>query len=176
MQKELLYKLNNGDELAYKTIVDEYYPVLVAFANKYLSDLDVSKDIAQNVFVKFYEKRHSIQITSSLKSYLFKMVYHECLNYLKSKRTVLGHYSEYAKEMEAREDFQDTIEQTEEEYRIFKALENLPPKCRLIIEQSRLNGKKNQEIAEEMNISVRTVETQISKALKILKSSLSFLF
>jgi RNA polymerase sigma-70 factor (family 1) len=176
MQQELLNRLKAGDELAYKTIFDNYYPLLVAFAQKYLSDIDASKEIAQNVFVKFYEKRNSIEITSSIKSYLYKMAYNDCLNYIKNRDTILKHYSEYSKEQAKHEEYQDLIEETEQEYRIYKALEKLPPKCKTIVLQSRLEGKKNKDIADELNISIRTVETQISKALKLLKSSLNNFF
>jgi RNA polymerase sigma-70 factor (family 1) len=176
MQQDLLNRLKAGDELAYKTIFDDYYQILVAFAHKYLSDIDTAKEIAQNVFVKFYEKRKSIEITSSIKSYLYKMVYNDCLNYIKNRDIILKHYSEYSKEQTKLEDYQSLIEETEEEYRIFKALDKLPPKCKTIILQSRFEGKKNKDIATELNISVRTVETQISKALKLLKTGLNIFF
>jgi RNA polymerase sigma-70 factor (family 1) len=176
MQQELLHRLKNGDELAYKTIFNENYHVLVAFSNKYLKDIDIAKDIVQNVFIKFYEKRYTIEITSSLKSYLFKMVYNDCLNYIKHISITSNHYTEYSKELGTSTDFMDLVEETENEYRIFKAIEKLPPGCKQVLLRSRIDGKKNKEIADELNISIRTVETQISKALKLLKTGLSIIF
>jgi RNA polymerase sigma-70 factor (family 1) len=176
MQLDLLHKLKSGDEVAYKTIFDENYPVLVAFANKYLNDLDIAKDTAQNAFVKFFEKRQSIEISSNLKAYLYKMVYNDCLNLIKSKKIKIGHFNKYSKELELTANFQDLVDETENEFRIYTAIEKLPPRCKQIILQSRIEGKKNKEIADELNISIRTVETQISKALKLIKTGLSILF
>lgn len=176
MEKELLHLLKIGDEKAYHAVFHKYFPVLVAFANKYTSDLDMSREIVQVVFVKLFEKRESLEITISLKSYLYKMVYNDCMNAINSKKVISEHYSRYAQQMNLLTDFQDLMEQTEKELRIYKALDKLPPQCKLIIQQSRLEGKKNKEIAEELNISIRTVETQISKALKLLRSGINFLF
>ncbi|HET6560143.1 MAG TPA: RNA polymerase sigma-70 factor [Prolixibacteraceae bacterium] len=176
MDQELLHQLKIGNEKAYHAVFHEFFPVLVAFANKYISDLDMSREIVQVAFVKLFEKRKSLEITISLKSYLYKMVYNDCLNAIKSKKIISGHYSRYALQMDLQSDFQDVMEQTEEELRIYKALDKLPPQCKLIIQQSRLEGKKNKEIAEELNISLRTVETQISKALKLLRSGIYILF
>ncbi|MGE5456963.1 MAG: RNA polymerase sigma-70 factor [Methanococcaceae archaeon] len=176
MEQELLHQLKIGNEKAYHAVFSNYFSVLVAFANKYVSDLDMSREIVQVVFVKLFEKRKSLEITISLKSYLYKMVYNDCLNTINSKKISSKHYSQYALQMDQLTDYQDVMEQTEKEMRIYKALDKLPPQCKLIIQQSRLEGKKNKEIAEELNISIRTVETQISKALKLLKTGINFFF
>ncbi|MGE5394847.1 MAG: RNA polymerase sigma-70 factor [Candidatus Saccharibacteria bacterium] len=174
MEQELLHQLKMGNEDAYHVVFHDYFPPLVAFANKYVGDLDISEEIVQVVFVKLFEKRHHLNILTSLKSYLYKMVYNDCLNAINSKKISSRHYSQYAQQMDRQADFQDMIEQTEKEQRIYQALDKLPPQCKLIIRQSRLEGKKNREIADELNISVRTVETQISKALKMLRSAINF--
>lgn len=176
MEHELLHQLKIGNEKAYHAVFNDYFPVLVAFANKYVCDLDMSKEIVQAAFVKLFEKRNSLEITTSLKSYLYKMVYNDCLNAINSKKISSRHYAQYALQMDQQTDFRDVMEQTEKELRIYKAIDKLPPQCKLIIQQSRLEGKKNKEIAKELNISIRTVETQISKALKLLRSGISFLF
>lgn len=175
MEHELLHKLKIGNEKAYHAVFHDYFSVLVAFANKYISDLDLAREIVQVVFVKLFEKRQSLEITTSLKSYLYKMVYNDCMNAIKSKKISFEHYSRYALQMDLLTDFHDVIDQTEKELRIYKALEKLPPQCKLIIQQSRLEGRKNKEIAEELNISIRTVETQISKALKLLREGIKLL-
>ncbi len=175
MESSLLKGIKNGDELAYNTIFNQYYALLTSFAFKYLKDLDASKEIAQNTFVKLFEKRDSIEITTSLKSYLYKIVHNSCINYIKSRAIEAKHYSALAGEVENTSDFNRFIEQTEEEYRIYKAIDQLPGKCKLIFKLSRFEGRKNKDIADELNISVRTVETQISKAIKILKLNLKFI-
>ena len=177
MEKELLHKLKLGDENTYQTVFNNYFPLLVAFANKYIQDLDLAKEIVQVVFVKLFEKRNSLEITTSIKSYLYKMVYNDCLNAINSQKITSRHYSQYARQIDIMADYLDVIEQTEKELRIFKAIEKLPPQCKLILQQSRFEGKKNKVIADELNISIRTVETQISKALKLLKAGINlFLF
>lgn len=176
MEQELLLQLKMGNEDAYHTVFHYNFLALVAFANKYVAELDLAKEIVQAAFVKLFEKRQSLEITTSIKSYLYKMVYNDCLNAINSKKISSRHYSLYAQQIDMHADFQDVMEQTENELRIYKTLNKLPPQCKLIIQQSRLEGKKNKEIAEELNISIRTVETQISKALKLLKAGINFLF
>jgi RNA polymerase sigma-70 factor (ECF subfamily) len=174
IEQQLLQKLKLGDGNAYHAVFDDYFPILTAFAYKYVCDLDMAKEIVQVAFIKLFEKRQSLQITISLKSYLYKMVYNDCINAIKNNKIISRHYSIYSQQMDQQAGFQDIIEQTENELRIYKALDKLPPQCKLIIQQSRLEGKKNKEIAEELNISIRTVETQISKALKLLKEGINF--
>ncbi|HAH24452.1 MAG TPA: RNA polymerase sigma-70 factor [Prolixibacteraceae bacterium] len=176
MEQELLHKLKIGDENAYHAVFNTYFPVLVAFANKYVVDLDMAKEIVQVVFVKLFEKRRSLEITTSIKSYLYKMVYNDCLNAINSQKITSKHYSQYARQIELLTDYHDVMEKTERELRIFKAIDQLPPQCKLIIQQSRFEGKKNQAIADELNISIRTVETQISKALKLLRAEINLFF
>jgi len=176
MENNLIQRLENGDENAYYEIFHDYFPVLVAFAFKYLNDIDLSKEIAQNVFVKIYEKRQILRISSNLKSYLFRMVYNDCMNLIKREKTIRLHHQEYIQKQEIYENIDDVSEQTEREYRIYQAINKLPPQCKLIIQRSRFEGKKNQSIAEELGISVRTVETQISKALRLLKSIVKIFF
>lgn len=171
--QNILFRLKEGDEATYKEIFHEYYPLMVSFANKILKDLDSSKEIAQNVFVKLYEKRHKIEITSSLKSYLFKITYNDCLNYIKHKQISDSHNEKFTTQYDTT-DFQEFAEQSEQEKKIFNAIENLPTQCKAIFKQSRLDGKKNSEIASELQISIRTVETQISKALKIIRQAVAF--
>ena len=85
MKKDLeiiIKKLRSGDEKFYRSVFFEYYPLLTFFANKYVNDLDVAKELVQDFFVKLYEKRFALHIQSSFKSYLYKSVYNSCINYL----------------------------------------------------------------------------------------------
>jgi RNA polymerase sigma-70 factor (family 1) len=175
MDPDLLKKLKEGDESAFRFIFNNYYPLLTSFACKFLHDLDSAREISQKVFIRLFEKRNSIEIHSNLKSYLYKMTHNECLNYIHREKIVSSHYSIYAKEFESDSVCQQYIEQTEEEYKIYKAIEQLPPKCKQVFKLSRFEQKKNIIIAQELNISIRTVETQISKALKLLKIGLSYM-
>jgi RNA polymerase sigma-70 factor (ECF subfamily) len=171
MGNDLLCKLKEGNEQAYKFIFNEYYALLTAFAYKYLHDLDTSKEIVQNVFVKFYEKRNKIEITISLKSYLYQMVYHDCISFIRSRNYLELHKDKLSEYQKNSFDYQVFIEQSEEEYKLYKLIEQLPSQCKKIFKLNRFDNKKNGEIAKNLNISVRTVETQLSKALKFLKAN-----
>jgi RNA polymerase sigma-70 factor (ECF subfamily) len=104
------------------------------------------------------------------------MVYNDCLKVLKREKNIRRLHIEYALGLDLYQDYIEISEQTELEYKIYTAINKLPPQCKRIIQQSRFEGKKNQVIADELNISIRTVETQISRALKILKAGINLFF
>lgn len=171
---EIFRNFKNGDQSAFAQIFENYYQLLVVFAKKYLNDLDLSKGIVQDFFVRFYEKREEIEIKTSLKSYLYLSVRNTCLNYIEKKNIQNRHHQniQYTS-TELSEEVAEKIETTEIEHEIFKHIEDLPDQCKRIFKMSRVDSKKNQEIADELKISKRTVETQISKALKILREKLT---
>ena len=151
----------------------EYYQMLVIFANKYLYDIEASKELVQDLFVYIYEKREKIEINSSLKSYLFRSVHNRSLNLINSEKI----RNKYAEHISRTIDLdENTIEKqmnhSELEHAIYRAIGDLPPKCRDIFKLNRFEGMSNSEIAEKLKLSKRTVETQISKALKILRVKL----
>lgn len=169
----LINRLKAGEEAAYELLFKEYYQVLVVFANKYLHELEESKELVQNLFVSLYEKREKLVINSSLKSYLFRSVHNRSLNYINSLKI----RDKYAKHInESTDHGENVIEQefnkTELEHALYLAIGELPPKCKMIFKLNRFEGLSNKEIAEQLKLSKRTVETQISKALKILRAKL----
>ncbi|MCW3804781.1 RNA polymerase sigma-70 factor [Plebeiibacterium marinum] len=173
-EKELLTRLSRGDESAFEQIFVAYYQPLVVFANKLVFDIDMARDLVQGVIVHFYEKREEIQIHTSLKAHLYQSVRNKCLNHLKREQTLRTHHSVLFQESkEAEGAFHDIMEETELENKIFQVINTLPGQCRKIFEMSRFQGKTNQEIADELSISKRTVETQISNALKKMRQKLS---
>jgi RNA polymerase sigma-70 factor (family 1) len=171
---ELIEKLKSGDEKSFEYIFKAYYPSLAVFAKKYVYDLDLGKELVQDLFVKLYENRENLQINSSLKSYLFKSVQNKCLTYISQTQLRSKHLENVAVIERARElDESDYMEQVELEENIHNSIGSLPEQCKRIFKMSRMEGRKNKEIADELNISIRTVETQISKALKVLRENLS---
>ena len=178
MKRELeiiLEKLRSGDEKFYKSVFYEYYPVLTFFANKYVNDLEVSKEIVQDLFVKLYEKRFSIIIETSFKSYLYRAVYNSCINYINQTAAREHHHQQIKYLGDEREEILDeTIHSTELEHLLYREIEKLPSQCKKIFKLNRFDGKTNTEIADELKLSKRTVETQISKALRILRSKISY--
>ena len=169
----LIQGIIKGDERSYRLLFDEYYPSLTVFAKKYVGDLDTAREITQDVFVKIYESRHLLKSVQSLKGYLFTSVRNSCLNYIKLEKIHRKHEETIKRSaIETEDDYEQKLRQVELENMMLVAISELPDKCRLILSKSRFDGMKNSEIAEELNISIRTVETQISKALKRLREAL----
>lgn len=138
-----------------------------------MDDLDVAKDIVHNVFLNLWNKREEVDWSAPIKPYLFKAVHNRCLNQLRDSKRIVRH--ELDIEPEAIPDYvesRDFLEESELEKRIANAIDSLPEKCRRIFRLSRFEGKKYSEIAETEGISVKTVEDQMSKALRILRDNL----
>ena len=172
-EKYIIEGLQSGRESAYRQLFEMYYQQLVVFACKYLEDLEGARDIVQECYLHMYESRASITIQTSLKSYLFTAVRNRCLNQLKHAN-VKEKYSKSIQSAEniSAQDPDGIMDAVELEARIYEIVSALPEKCRQIFIMSRVDGKKNPEIASELNLSIRTVETQISKAIRALRIKL----
>ncbi len=175
MNKELeiiIQKLRSGDEKFYKSVFYEYYPVLTYFANKYVNDIETAKEIVQEFFVRLYEKRFSLNIDTSFKSYLYKSVYNSCINYLTQVAVREQHHRHIKNMTHEKSVFSEVdMNMVELEKKIYNEIEKLPAQCRRIFKMNRFDGLSNSEIAEKLQLSKRTVETQISKALRILRKN-----
>lgn len=161
------------DEISFEKIFKEYFIVLCAFANKYIHDTDEAKDIVHQVYMNLWEKRNEIRMNQSIRSYLYTSVHNRCLNYIRDHKKFI--YDDYPDSKEYLNSFiesPDYLELEELRSHIYKALHELPEGCRKIFALSRFDGKKYKEIAQELGISIKTVETQMSKALKHMKSKL----
>lgn len=136
--------------------------------------MDAARDVVQEVMSHIYENRQNLRIQESLKAFLYRSVSNRSLNILKHNEVKSRHHH-LIKENSDDSYQHDLIELSELEAHISKLIEELPTECRRIFKMSRLDHKSNQEIADELNISKRTVETQISKALKIFKTALKII-
>lgn len=159
-------------QLDFEQFFKEHYPVSVALAVRFVHDLDMAREIAQQTFVNLYEKKDYLEVKSSLKAYLMQSVRNSCLNHLSQNQTRQKHHKLILHSQTGSADQHDHLEYSELEHKIYKIIESLPEKCKLIFKMNRFDGKKNKDIADELNISKRTVETQISKALKILRAEI----
>jgi len=174
-EKELIEKLMVDDLEAFRIIFEMNYKPLVKYARRFVIDIDTAEDITQQTFLYIWEKRRAVNIGQSLKSYLFRAVHNACINYLKRENLM----AEYTKSfiLEVNGQFNETgfdyTVQNEIKYELESAIDSLPENCKNIFKLSRYNGLKNREIASELSISKRTVETQIYRALKILKERMS---
>ncbi len=164
--------LRAGHESAYASLFNTFYRPLSVFATKYVIDLETAKEIVQDLIVHMYENRKALVISTSLKSYLYQAVRNRCLNHLKHDLQHKNHLNNLSRLRETTEDMEELLRATELEHRIFHISSKLPPRCREIFQMSRIDGLKNKEIALKLNISIRTVETQISNSLRILREKL----
>lgn len=166
----LISRLQQGDEAAYEMLFNEYYQMLTIFANRYLKDIETAKEIVQDLFVHLYEKRESLTINSSLKSYLFRSTHNRCINFINAQKIRTKYAEHVVKTTDIQENsLEQEVNKSELEHALFIAISDLPPKCQSIFKMNRFEGLSNGEIAEKLKLSKRTVETQISKALKILR-------
>jgi len=143
---------------------------LTLYASSYVNDVDIAKDITQDVFIKLYEKRQILQIHTSLKSYLYTSVRNRCLDHIKLHKIRELHKTQiYNSISENVEEESTEVMQSELQAKINVAIASLPDRNREIFRLNRIDGLTNQEIADELNLSKRTVETHISNALKKIK-------
>lgn len=172
-ESEILSKIKNGDKTAYENVFREHYGSLCSFANNYVFDLDESQDIVQEFFFHIWINRTQLPESISLKAYFYTSVKNRCLNVLKHQKIVEKHrtYS-YSTENEAiyEDELQEQVE-LHEKLRI--TIEQLPPERKKILILHKYEGLKYREIAEKLNISVKTVENQMGKALKFLRENIS---
>ena len=154
-------------------IFSYYYSGLCAYARRWVTDPDVAEDLVQDFFVRLWVNSSKLEITTSLKSYLFTSVKNTAVNHLKHVK-VKEQYGIQIMQASPHNDDPAYWEFTEPELTelIEKGLEKLPPRCREIFILSRFEGKDNGKIAETLGLSKRTVELQISNALKILRVEL----
>lgn len=169
----LISGLKQGEEQFYRLLFDTYYNPLVVFANRMLLDIDLSRSVVQDVFVMLYDKREDIVIHTNLNAHLYQSVKNRCLNYIKRDKMKNGHHQIILERFDTFQQPSNTLEYNELQSLIDSTVDSLPDQCRRIFRMSRNEGVTNQEIAEMLDISKRTVETQISKALKKLREELA---
>lgn len=148
----------------------EYYPMLLAYASKMVQDQESAKEIVQELFLSLFEKQASLTQLHSPKAYLFQAVRNRCLNHLKKNKQQKQVPLQEGNAIPDR--YANPMEAAELEYQLYVWIDQLPPACKRVFRMSRFEGKKNQDIADALDISKRTVETQISKALRILRERL----
>ncbi len=177
----LFQKIKSGDKAALEYCYKKYFTGLYYYSKGIVKNATVAKDIVQECFMKIWENKESIIVQTSLSSYLYKMVYNYSLNHLKHQSVIEKHKTtqkallEYASVYSTitNESGQSILIVKEFSKRIDDAIENLPDKCKQIFKLSRFDGLKNYEIAEKLNVSLNTVQKQISIALSKLREQLS---
>ncbi|WP_372946905.1 RNA polymerase sigma-70 factor [Mariniphaga sp.] len=168
----LFEKIRAGDEKAFETLFRQYYPQLCMYATQILKNASAAEEIVQELFVRLWEKRKETEIESSLKNYLFRAVKNHCLNFIKHNQIKIEHSQKILAEKEPYSAEYDFESQTELFRKIEESISELPEKRQEIFRLSRQEGLKYREIAEKMNISIKTVETQMGLAIKTLREKL----
>jgi RNA polymerase sigma-70 factor (ECF subfamily) len=169
----LFERIQKNDLPAYEIIFKRYYGELYRFAFSYLREATIAEEIAQEVFLYIWEKRKKITIQTTLKTYLYSAVKNKCLNYIRlelPRQQSTADISEVV--IGISEKHHDEGENERLKKYIQTAINNLPTKCRQIFMLSRNAGMTYDEIAEELNLSKKTVENQMGIALKKLRESL----
>lgn len=167
----ILQRMIDGDENALKYFFDTYYDDLCNFVNSYLRDESLSEDIVQSIFIYLWDKRDSIPNHCSIKSYLYMASKNKSLNYLRNDRTknrILEKLSFEPKLTFANEADQ-FLEFEELKMIVSNAIDKLPNQCKTIYQLSREDGLSNKEIAEKLGISAKTVENQMTIAIRKIK-------
>jgi RNA polymerase sigma-70 factor (ECF subfamily) len=160
----------NGDLKSFEVIFKQYYAPLVRYGFTILKNTEESEDVVQQVFVTLWQKIEEIEFTISIKSYLYKMVHNHCLNKLKHEQIKQKHATEVL-HIQHSLSYQEHPK-NELLKQIDLALESLPEQCGRIFKMSRYDGMKYQEIANELGLSIKTIENQMGKALKIMREKL----
>lgn len=169
-EKQWLEDLKLGDQKALRQIFNQYYKYLLVTAFNIVGEEEKAKDFVQDVFFELWKKRENIHIHSSIKPYLRKAVVNKALNFLKSqKRMQWGDealdYHRPSQDIDA----QQQLETKDLQAVITDAIESLPAKCRIVFSLSRFEDLSHKEIAEKLNISTKTIENHMTKALRIIR-------
>jgi len=168
---DLIDALKKGDAKAYTFLVNQYHHKLCVYAFSLTKDHDLSEDIVQNVFLSIWKKKSNLKDELVIKSYLYKSVYNEFIDQYRKEKHLLSlekkHY-DVLSEITEDED-ENSLERLIK--LVKKEIENLPPKCKQTFILSRQDGLTNIEIAEFLNVSIKSVEAHITKAFSILRKT-----
>jgi RNA polymerase sigma-70 factor (ECF subfamily) len=173
---DLIRQIKQGDAHSFELLFRRLYPRMCAYAQKFLHDMNDAEEIVQEVFYAVWKHRDYLDEQQSLHAYLFTAVKNKSLNLLETKKNRTRHaevmWFLYAQESLENNTSYEALLVKDLEKDLSAALSNLPQECRKIFELSRFEGLKYQEIAARLNISIKTVETQMSRALSKLRLQL----
>lgn len=179
-ETQLIEKIKNGDEVAFKVLYNKYFPRLYYFIYEFIPIDDIAENIVHDTFITFWEKRHTLRDDLNISSYLYSVAKNNCLSKLRDQRYrkrifISGSLEskELAQNLKALSAVDTSVIVFRElEQIIEKTLEGLSPQCKKVFMLSRFEGMKNREIAERLNITTKAVEGNITRSLKIFKSAL----
>jgi len=169
---ELLSRLRAGKQDAFESIFKSYYPQLVGVAESMIRDRQAAEDVVQDVMVELWRRRENMDVDTSLRAYLFRAARNRALNHLRHQKIAPRADPEVTEAVAS--PASDREFETREINRALRiAVQGLPERCREVFELSRVRGLPYAEIARVLQISVKTVEAQMGKALRVLREALA---
>lgn len=170
---ERIKKIQKGDSSAFESLYHEFYAALCAYSKLVVNRSDVAEDIVQELFFKIWNKKENLNITTSLKAYLYRSVYNNSIDYLRSEK-LQNIYKDYnLGELDLNPNVQPDTDMIEI---INKAIDELPDKSKEVFKMRKFDKMSHKEIGEKLNISHKTVETHIHRATTTLKEKLKNLY
>lgn len=170
---DLLKRIQAGDEGAFDDVFRGWYPALVRVAAALLHETDAAEEVAQEVMLELWRRRHAIDADVSLRAYLLRSVRNRSLNHLRHLRVRRDTEADVEATYDTPIGADQPIVANELSEAVQAAIRELPPRCREVFELSRVNGLRYSEIAESLGISQKTVEAQMGKALRIMRERLA---
>jgi RNA polymerase sigma-70 factor (ECF subfamily) len=172
-QSANITSINIAEEAGFEQVFKAHFKALHAYAAIMLRDEVAGEEVVQNMFLKLWVKRNEMQFDTSLKAYLYKWVHNLCLNHIKHEKVRSAHrdYVAYTSRVESGNPDENLVHSQLKE-KLQEALNELPEGCRTIFQMSRFEELKYREIAEQLDVSIKTVENQMGKALKLLRLKL----
>ena len=167
----ILDKLKDQPDLALKVLYDEYYNYICSVVYKMIGDSTMAEDLAQEVFVEVWKRRESLDVNTSLRGYLRMVAVNKTLNHIRSKKMNFEEEDAVLQVPSNENSSQKILEAKDLEKVINDSIDSLPDKCRVVFGLSRFEELSYKEISAELGISVKTVENQISKALKLVRKA-----
>jgi len=172
VEENIIDSLRSSPESALQWMYDNYYSYVCSVVYRMIKDATTAEDIAQEIFLEVWRKREQIQLNIGIKPYLRRSAVNRTLNHIRSKKMVFEDEEKAAEIKSETHSTTEEMEGREMQEQINKAIDMLPEKCRIVFAMSRFEELSYQEIAEKLEISKKTVENQISKALKFLRLTL----
>lgn len=171
-----IYRIQGGDEQVFELLFREYYMQLTRFAWRYVNSKAVAECLVQDVFAEVWEKKENFTFTGSIRSYLYKAVKNKSLNHLNRQKIKHEYDTEWMRQKNETEmEFTDKSREKMIKEAVKTAIDELPERSKMTYKLNRHDGLTYQEIAEIMDVSVKTVESQMTRTLKILRKRLAYL-
>lgn len=171
--KKLVEQIRQDKKGAFEKLFKRYYQQLFLFALRYVPNDEVAEDLVQEMFFNLWNKRHDLFITTSLQSYLYRSVHNQALNYLNHEKVKTVYREKIVNGYKEKLQMEDiSYAEIDLEQKVTDFIEQLPDRRRTIFKLSRFEGLKNREIAEKLGISIKTVEAQMTEALRFLSKKL----